>query len=172
LNDATIDGPLDDAPLDLLSGHINGGVEVSGAGYSPTAILATLAGRAAVTVTDGVLSGFDLFRVKQAAINADRVAAGEALASGATGFDRLELAGQFAHGDLSLDMGRLSAAAGTAEFSGSVGLVSQAFDLRVAMHPAVADPPEIALRLAGPIDHSSRTLELSGLVRWLAEHAP
>jgi hypothetical protein len=123
-------------------------------------------------VTNGVLTGFDLFRVKRAAANADRAAAGEAMGSGVTDFERLDLDATVAHGDLALTTGSLSATAGTADITGHLGLLSQAIDLRVVMHPAVTDPPEIALRLSGSIDHPNRTLELSGLSRWLAEHAP
>ena len=172
LNDASIDGPLDDAPIDLLSGHITGRLEVGGTGFSPSAIVATLTGQMTAAVTNGVLTGFDLFRVKRAAANADRAAAGEAMGSGVTDFERLDLDATVAHGDLALTTGSLSATAGTADITGHLGLLSQAIDLRVVMHPAVTDPPEIALRLSGSIDHPNRTLELSGLSRWLAEHAP
>ncbi len=168
---AGIEGPLDEAPLDLLSGQVDGSIQAVASGYSPSAMLATLTGRATATVTDGVLAGFDLFRVKHAAMRAEPSEAGEAMASGTTGFDRLELTGRLAHGDLALDSGQLSAAAGNAAISGNLSLANQTMDLRVVVRPAVADPPEIGLRLAGPTSHASRNLELSSLARWLADHA-
>src|SRR5262249_6271776 len=91
LRDAVIAGPLDDAPVDLLSGRADGTLHLAANGYSPSALLATLDGRLALSVTDGALSGFDLFRTKLAVEKADARSAeatvGDALATGATGFD-------------------------------------------------------------------------------------
>jgi hypothetical protein len=44
--------------------------------------------------------------------------------------------------------------------------------LHLALLPAVPDPPEIGLRLAGPADAPERVPELAGAVRWRAEHPP
>ena len=176
LKGATIAGPLGELPLDLLSGHADGSIALSATGYSPSTILATLAGRAALTVSDGVLSGFDLFLVKQAAAKPDHGAAAtttrDALMGGSTSFDRLDLSGSIAHGDLSLDAAHMTSGAGVVELTGVVRLASDMLDLRVLLQPAVPDPPEIALRLAGPIDHPSRSPELARLSRWLADRVP
>ena len=92
LSGATIDGPLAGASIDLLSGRADGTLQLAASGYSLAAILATLDGRAVLTVADGALSGFDLFRTKLAVENPDakaaEAAASDALSSGATGFDR------------------------------------------------------------------------------------
>jgi AsmA-like C-terminal region len=175
LSDATIAGALADAPIDLLSGRADGNLRLAASGYSPPAILATLDGRIALTVTDGVLSGFDLFRAKLAVDKPDaeaaEAAAGDALASGATGFDQLDLSASLSHGDLALDRGRLTGIAGEARFSGGVNLATQGLDLRITLRPALPNPPEIVIRVTGPIDHPKRTPELANLTRWMAELA-
>ena len=61
-----ITGPLGDAPIDLLSGRADASLQLTASGYSPSAILATLGGRVTLTVKDGTVSGFDLFRLKLA----------------------------------------------------------------------------------------------------------
>jgi uncharacterized protein involved in outer membrane biogenesis len=175
LADAAIAGPLTDAPLDLSSGLVAGSAELSANGYSAGTILATLAGHVALTVTDGSLSGFDLFRVKLAAekseLTAARSAALDALGIGETGFDRLEIAANVAHGDLSLETARLHGSAGDADLTGGMHLATQGINLRIALRPALPHPPEIALRLSGPFDHPDRTPELANLARFLAERA-
>jgi hypothetical protein len=175
LDNAAITGPLADAPVDLLSGRADGELQLSASGYSPAAILATLGGHTALMVVDGTMSGFDLLRTKQAVEHPDpmtaEATASSALSSGATGFDRLELSASLAHGDLSLDTGLLSAIAGEARFTGGASIASQSLDLRIAFQPALPDPPEIAIRLTGPLDRLHRTLDLANLARRMAELA-
>jgi AsmA-like C-terminal region len=175
LADAAIAGPLTGAPLDLSSGSVAGSAGLSANGYSPGTILATLSGHVAVTVTDGALSGFDLYRVKLAAekseLTAARSAAIDALGVGETGFDRLDIAARLAHGDLSLETARLHGSAGDADLTGGMHLATQGINLRIALRPALPHPPEIALRLSGPFGHPDRTPELANLARFLAERA-
>jgi uncharacterized protein involved in outer membrane biogenesis len=166
---------LADTPLDLLSGSAAGTIELSANGYSPATILATLAGRVVLTMTDGALSGFDLFRVKLAAgkpeLTAARSEAIDALGVGTTGFDTLDIAASLAHGDLSLDAVRLRGSAGEADLTGGLNLPTGTLDLRIALRPALPNPPEIAIRLTGPIDRPTRAPELANLARFVAERA-
>ena len=175
LADATIAGPLADMPLDLLAGRVAGSIDLNANGYSPRTILATLDGHVALKMDDGTLSGFDLFRVKLAAEKFDLAAAKsaviEALGQGATGFDNLTVEASLAHGDLSLDTVQLHGSAGDAVLTGGVNLPTQSLDLRFALRPALPDPPEIAIRLTGPLDHPIRTPELANLSRFVAERA-
>ena len=173
LRDALVTGPLDDAPIDLLSGRADASVQLAASGYSPSAIMATLGGRGTLIVNDGRVAGFDLFRLKLSLARPDpkstETAASDALCSGATGFDRLELGASIAHGDLVLDSGSLTGIAGEAHVSGGMNLATRALDVRIALQPALPTPPEVAIRLTGPIDRPNRTLELDGLARWVAE---
>ncbi len=172
VSDAVITGPLDDAPIDLLSGRASASMRLAASGYSPSALLATLDGRLALTVSDGVVSGFDLFRLKQAIDKPDpksvEAAASEALRSGVTGFDRLEIVANIAHGDLVLDAGSLTGIAGEARVSGGMNLASQMLDVWIALLPALPSPPEVAIHLTGPLDTPNRAPELAGLARWMA----
>jgi hypothetical protein len=129
----------------------------------------------ALTMTDGAVSGFDLERAKLAAEKPEPVSAKseatDALGVGASGFDSVDIAANLTHGELVIDTARLRAGAGAADVTGSVNLPSGTLDLRIALHPALPNPPEIAIRLAGPIDHPNRTPELAGLARFVAERA-
>jgi hypothetical protein len=172
VTDAAIAGPLGDRPIDLPSGRVDATLMASSVGYSPSAMLATLDGRLALKVHDGVVAGFDLFRLKQAIEKPDpksaQMAADDALQSGTTGFDRLEIAASLAHGDLVIDSANMTGAAGQAHGSGRMSLAAGTIDARIEVEPALPDPPQVTLRLAGPIDHPNRTTELSDLARWMA----
>ncbi len=124
-------------------------------------------------MNDGALSGFDMFRLKLSVERPDpksvEAAASDALRSGATGFDRLELGASVAHGDVVLGSGILTGIAGEAHVSGGMNLSNQALDVTVALHPSLPSPPEIAIHLTGSIDRPSATPELAGLARWMAE---
>jgi len=172
-NDMIVTGPLTGAPIDLVSGRVNAGVRLDARGFSASAIVATLGGRVDVSVNDGVVSGFDLFRLKLAGESADpkttEAMALDALHSGATAFDHIELAANIAQGDLALDAATLTGIAGKAHISGGMNLATQVLDVRIGLKPALPTPPEVTLHLVGRIDRPSRTDELAGLARWMAE---
>ena len=176
LSDAVITGPLGDAPIDLLSGRADASVRLTAGGHSPSVLLATLGGRITVTVRDGAVSGFDMFRLKQAMERPDpkstQAAANDALRSGATGFDRLEVGADITHGDLVLDTGRLTGVAGEAHVSGGMNLADHTLDVWVALHPALPSPPEVSIHLIGPIEQPNRAPELADLARWMAALVP
>ncbi len=181
LADATIGQPAGAAepgilPLELVAGRVNAATELHLTGHSPAAMLATASGGMTLNVADGVLGGFDLFRVTRAVAAADprtraatETALREALAEGVTNFDRLAVRAGVQNGTVSLQEGALAGNAGTADLAGSVGLGTRLLDLRVVLHPAVDTPPEIAFRLTGPLEKPRRSPELAGFLRWLAE---
>jgi AsmA-like C-terminal region/AsmA family len=173
VSDAIITGSLNNAPIDLLSGRLDTSVQLAASGYSASALIATLGGRAALTVDDGAVAGFDLFRLKLAVEKSEptsaEAAANEALRLGTTGFDRLQLGGNIAQGDLVLDTGRLISTAGDAHVSGGINLANQALDVTIVLQPAVPNPPEVAIHVTGTFDRPNRTPELAGLARWMAE---
>jgi uncharacterized protein involved in outer membrane biogenesis len=170
LHGAVITSGLTGLPFDLQSGRSDMDLALSGTGYSAATLLATLTGELHATVTDGTMTGFDLFRIKQEVSEGGRGAdLSDALASGSSSFDRLDIAARLAHGSMTLAGMKLSSSAGDADFSGAIGLADGTLDVRIAVHPAMRDAPEIAERLTGPLTNPRRTPELAGLARWLAE---
>jgi uncharacterized protein involved in outer membrane biogenesis len=173
LSDVVISGPLTDSVFDLHAGQVDADTQLDASGYSPSALVSTLRGRLALTVNDGTVSGFDLPRLKSAVESADpKVAeamANDALRSGLTSFDRLELAADIAHGDLTIDRGVLTSTDGEAHVSGNMNLMNQTLDAEITLRPALPSPPEVTLHLTGPAVQPNRTPELAGLARWMAE---
>jgi hypothetical protein len=181
LANATARAPADSAPqaslpLDLVAGQVNAGLDLSATGHSPAAMLATLAGNVTLDAANGVVGGFDLFRVTRAMETADphtraatEAALRTAVTEGVTNFERLAIRAEAQSGTLTLQQGNLSGTAGTADLSGSVGLAARTMDLRVAMQPAIEAPPEVAVRLTGPWEKPRKTPELAGFLRWLAD---
>lgn len=172
LDDAAVTTPIG-GPVDLTSASVNGSAALSASGYSAATLLATLTGHVAISATEGTISGFDLSHMKAATQQTDPVAAekaaNDALGSGITGFDRLEISGTVAHGDVLIDSARMQGSAGEALAAGDISLPNHSLDLRITLRPAMDNPPQIAVRLSGPIDRPQRTPELASVARFVAE---
>jgi len=172
---ATLAEPALDTALDLTSGTVDAKLDLTAAGYSPAALLATLSGAATITVRDGAISGIDIPAAAAAVADADRsripAQASRALTAGATPFSRLDLPLQARRGVLSGE-GVLASPAGDARLTGSIDLLGAAADLRITVRSGAAGAPsgpELGLRVTGPEAALVRTPELAGLALWLAE---
>ena len=146
-------------PVDIASGRLDAAVSVSAAGYSPAALLATLAGQARLAVADGTLSGVSLGAMGPGLADA---AVRAALAGGSTPFAQASLGLLAQHGVLHVTEGRMAGPTGAGTLAGSVDLAGQAAELRLGLLPAVADPPEIVLLLTGPLEGLRVVPELGG----------
>ena len=60
---AVVDGGLFGTPVDVIAGVADGSFDLTATGYSPAALLATLAGTAGGRVRNGALSGLDAGQV-------------------------------------------------------------------------------------------------------------
>jgi hypothetical protein len=176
LHGATIRDIGDDAPVALLSGRLDGTVDLVAGGYSPAAMLATLSGTVHATVHNGALAGFDLFGAARAIGTADaqaptatEQALRASLERGTTNFDTLDLTGVAAHGLLSLTDARLQGPAGSAQAQGSIGLTDGTMDIQVALAPSVPGSPGVGVRLDGMLTSPAHQPELAAASRWLAE---
>ncbi len=162
---ATLSGPPFALPVDVSGGGIDATAALTATGHSPAALLATLTGEVGFSVHDGTLTGIDMDRAT-GDLPDDAIEA--ALSGGSMGFDRLDLDARIDHGSLRIKQAALRAASGTMGMTGSIDLAGSSGDLRLALHPAVPDPPEIGLRLNGPLDAMRRIPELASVVRWRA----
>lgn len=170
-----VTGPVFGTPVDVVAGLVDSTVEVSGAGYSPATLLATLSGTADITVRDGTASGFDLDAVAAAlalpSAQATLTAARQALTAGSTRIGRLDARVTVARGVAEIEAG-LSGGTGRVRLGGSFDIAGQLFDARLLVVPTVADGgagPELGLRLSGGATGVTGSPELAGLARWLAE---
>jgi uncharacterized protein involved in outer membrane biogenesis len=169
LSGVVVTGPVFDLPLDLTSGALDLRAGLTASGYAPAGLLASLAGEVQVTARDGVLAGIDLGRAGAELKPADVDAA---LAGGSMAFERMQIAARVNLGRLTLGDAQVTARSGTVAITGSVDLPAAAAELRLALRPAVEDPPEIGLRLSGRLEQLARTPELASLIRWRAERGP
>jgi len=159
--------PLFGLPVDIASGRLDASLALIASGYSPAALLSTLAGEARLQAADGTLVGVSLGSVEGRLPDA---AVGTALAGGTTAFTRLELALRAQDGVLRVVEGRMTGPSGAATLSGSIDLAGDTAELRLGLLPAVVDPPEIGLFLVGPLDQLRRMSELAAVARWRAQH--
>jgi hypothetical protein len=178
LADMAVDGPLTGLPMDLVGGHVDGTMDLSGTGYSPAGLLATLGGAMHLTVQDGTLAGVDAGRAMAELTTAagpapDAVAIqsamAEALRSGGTPFTRLDVDGNLARGTLTIGHSDMALAGGSIATTGTIDFPGEAIDAHLALRPALEKAPVIGLRIIGPAASPSRSPELADLARWLAD---
>jgi hypothetical protein len=176
LSDATLAGPLFGLPFDLAAARGEAQVALTAAGHGPAALLGSLDGTLRLALRDGVLTGFDIAAAAAASAGADALAAEamvrRALTGGASAFERLDLTGQLDAGRLRIGEARIATESGAgASLAGEVDLSRGAFDLRLAVPPAVPEAPDLGLRLTGPADAPRRLPETSAWARWRAERS-
>jgi hypothetical protein len=167
---AAIGEPLFDLPLDLGAGRVEAEASLRATGHSMAALTATLGGQAALTVRDGVLIGADLAALQAAAAAPapDQALRAALAGGGATAFERLEAKASLAEGRIALtSAGLTTEGGGAATAGGTIDLARLALDLRLATRP-VAEAPEIALRLTGPLAAPRRLPELAPFLLWRA----
>ena len=182
LTGAMLAGPLLDDPFDLTAGTVDASATLAASGFSPAGLLSSLSGSLRLLVRDGALAGVDLAHLAAALRGGDMddktadKAVRAALSGGSMGFDRLEVAGSLARGDLRFDQARLHAPSGTIDITGGLNLPDLSADVRLALHPAVQsppdppmpDPPTLGLRVTGKLAAPLRAPELADLIRWRA----
>ena len=171
LHGASISEPLVDLPLDLSEGTLDGNLTLQAAGYSPSGLLATLAGGAHADLQDGRLTGLDADAAAGALRQPDPAAVAEiartALAGGTTSFDKLSLDLK-AHPGLIDATGTLKSPQANTALSGTIDLSGRRLDLAAHVQPAQPGLPGLTLSLTGALQNPTRTIDLSALATWLA----
>jgi uncharacterized protein involved in outer membrane biogenesis len=156
-------------PLTLPSGTIALSGTLTATGYGPKTWEATLAGPENLSAKSGTLTGCNLPAIITALAAMPREPAlRTALLSGASPFDTLSLAGAFSHGLYTITAASLQSPAGSATATGSIDLPDQDIFLTLALHPAVAAPPAIALTLDGPWQSPQKIPTLREALAWTA----
>lgn len=175
LTGASIAHPVLRLPIDVTGGKADLALSLRAAGYSATALTASLSGVLKANVQDGSLSGFDLAglgdRLQHADSEPTETSLREPLDGGQTPFRKLTLQGKLAHGILSLDKASLTGAAGTAEATGSVALPAAMADLQLVLKPAIPLGPSIGVLVSGALASPARTPELAGVTAWWSGRA-
>jgi uncharacterized protein involved in outer membrane biogenesis len=168
-----------ETPVDVVAGKADLSLDVTASGHSPAALLATLAGKGALRMQDGLATGFDLAAAATAlALPDPREAtqgARSALQEGSTPFSSVEAPLAVDRGLVTTDA-VLTSPAGKARLSGGVDLLGGGLDLRLTLLPDVAGVggagPILGMRLTGKATAPVRTPEMAGVARWLADRPP
>jgi hypothetical protein len=165
---ASISGPLLDLPIDIASGTVDGNVALRAAGFSARTLLATLDGSLALHFLNGTITGLSLPPAQE--ILSDRAVAAS-FSAGTTAFDDFDVQAALGRGGILLRSATLASPLGTVRITGALDPVAETAELQLTDRPFVPDPPEIGLRLTGPLDGLQRTPELARLAQWRASHA-
>jgi uncharacterized protein involved in outer membrane biogenesis len=156
-------------PYPLTAGQVSGTASLTASGFTPSIWLATLAGTAQMSVSNGALHGFSLSSVVQALGQPSPLAKLRlALTSGGTAFSSLSLNGTFAQGNCALTSGQLNTPAGTVSLQpgSSVDLYDQTLGLRLAISPAVTPPLTITQFTVGSWAKPKHIAHLTAAASW------
>jgi hypothetical protein len=168
LEDAALPNHLFDLPLDLDGGNADLTLDLTAAGHSAGALLATLSGTLQATLRDGGLAGVTLARLTPPFAEP---ATGAALAGGSTEYSRVALDLALDQGTVTLRTAHLEGPSGTVSAGGVIDLVGASEDLRLDLVPGETGP-RLGLRLSGPYASPKRTPDLADLIRWRAANPP
>ncbi len=166
---ATPSEKLFDLPLDVVGGSLDAALHLSANGFSPGALLSTLAGQIQLTWRDGALDGVDLARMGSKLEDADLHMA---LLDGSTAFQQADITAEVQNGALRFAGSSFKGQSGRIDLTGMVDLVGRNEELRLVLVPAVTSPPVLALTLSGKIDAPIRSADFTDAVRWRAQFAP
>jgi len=168
-----IGDPLFETVPDLAAGRTDAAVALSATGYSPAALAATATGTVHATVQDGALNGFDAAAAVAALAGTppERIEAGvrAALSGGATQFTRLDAEAVLTRGVATLGPMTVRLRTATVSASGTVDVPGSTLALHATVEPATGGLPTVGLQFIGPAADPSRTIEIAGVARWLAE---
>ena len=146
---ATLAAPLFGTSPDLGSGRVDASFQLSGQGYSPASVLASLSGSAHLAVSAGSVTGLDLVAAHLAG---DAGALTQALGGGSSDFDTLQADATLADGTATLANAGFSGSYGASQWSGTVDLQAATMNLLALL------PDQRSLRLTGPIAAPHRAI--------------
>ncbi len=163
------------ADLDIAQGVMDIDAALTTKGLTSADMAARLAGTGKISVTDGVLKGFDLKAVDQRlqAVDGPLALLGllqAGLSGGSTRFSSLNGTFHADKGVITTNDLTLTADGGGAKAEGSANLPNNAIDARAEFHLAGAtQAPPLVLRLTGALDHPRRFIDINGIQGWLAQ---
>ncbi len=166
---------IDTANIDLADGRLDFDADLAARGSSPAALVASLAGDAALQVRDGVVRGFDLDRVSAQLGQIDSAVAllgllETGMGGGETRFSRLNGTFKVSNGVARTEDLIIEADSGAGQAVGDVNLGGWSLDMnsefRLTQHP---DAPPFGMRLVGPLDNPRKLFQIERLQAYLLQ---
>ncbi len=154
--------------LGLGGGAVDLDMTFSGSGHGD-ALVRSLAGRGRAVASGGVLHGVDLAALRSRLAGVERTqevlgAVAGALQGGETKLERLDVRFVIENGVIRADDARLTTAPADGTLAGTVSLPDERVDLGLTLKvKADGDLPPLTLRIAGPWDAPTQTLDLKAL---------
>ena len=168
--------PLEIVPFALAAGQIDGTLQLTAYGHGLAALRATADGQVDLRLRDARLPGFDLPAINRTLDQAmERSATATetdlraALSAGSTPFAEITVHADAARGSLTLRRADANGPAGAATLAGNIGLLDGTVDLVLTVQPPDRTLANMTVHLTGASIAPTRTQDLTGVLRWLAE---
>ncbi len=160
------------AGIDVAQGTLSLAATLGTQGQSIHGLVSHLDGRAKLAVRDGVVQGFDLGAVRKQLDNIENVGSllqlvTAGLRGGQTRFSELTGSFRIDKGLVMTEDLALVAEGGTAQGTATIDLPDYTVQSRIGLFLAgKADAPPLVIRLSGPLDNPTRTVDVNELQAW------
>jgi hypothetical protein len=161
--------------VDVADGAMDGDLTLATSGLSIAEWIGRLAGTGKFSVTDGVVSGFDLKAVDDRVQSLDSPTGllslfQAGLSGGKTHFSSLSGTLRVNNGLITTDDIHLIADGGGANVSAQINLPAYMMDGRAEFHLASAPAgPPLVMRLSGPLENPRRFVDINEIQQWLMQ---
>ncbi|MCC8398010.1 MAG: AsmA family protein [Rickettsia endosymbiont of Labidopullus appendiculatus] len=161
--------------IKVTQGTVNFVTDIKTKGQSQSQYVGNLFGKATLTASDGIVSGFDLQKLLDTLKNIKNLATilkmlDISLASGETNFQKLTVDSEIREGIVNITDGKLAAASSEVTVTGNVNLPKYTLDMEGVINVNIKSIPPLQVRLYGNLNNPQHKLDTKALKEYLAKN--
>ncbi|WP_341747324.1 AsmA family protein [Candidatus Tisiphia endosymbiont of Dascillus cervinus] len=161
--------------IKVTQGTVNLITDIKTKGQSQSQYVGNLFGKATLTASDGIVSGFDLQKLLDSLRNIKNLATilkmlDASLASGETKFQKLVVDSEITEGIINITNGKLDAASSEITVTGNVNLPKYTLDIDSVVNVNINSIPPLKVRLYGNLNNPQHTLDTNALKEYLTKN--
>ncbi len=158
--------------IKVTQGTVNFVTDLKTKGQSQSQYVGNLSGKATLTASDGIVSGFDLQKLLDSLRNIKNLATilkmlDTSLASGETKFQKLAVDSEITEGIVNITDGKLAAASSEVTVTGNVNLPKYTLDIDGVINVNIKSIPPLKVRLYGNLNNPQHKLDTKALQQHL-----
>jgi uncharacterized protein involved in outer membrane biogenesis len=161
--------------IKVTQGTVNFVTDLKTKGQSQSQYVGNLFGKATLTASDGIVSGFDLQKLLDSLKNIKNLATilkmlDISLASGETSFQKLAVDSEVREGIVNITDGKLAVASSEVTVTGNVNLPKYTLDMDSVINVNIKSIPPLKVRLYGNLNNPQHKFDTKALKEYLAKN--
>lgn len=161
--------------IKVTQGTVNLVTDLKTKGQSQFQYVGNLFGKATLTASDGIVSGFDLQKLLDSLRNIKNLATilkmlDASLASGETKFQKLVVDSEITEGIINITNGKLDAASSEITVTGNVNLPKYTLDIDSVINVNINSIPPLKVRLYGNLNNLQHKFDTNALKEYLTKN--